>query len=146
LNDLYTRDFALWTEQQSLLLRRRAAGDLVNEAELDWLNLAEEIEAVGANTRRELRSRLVRLLQHLLKWHFQPDMRSRSWRATIRHQRQEIDDLLLENPSLLGKLSALFQAAYPRARSEALEETGLLTLPEEPPFSLDEARHGALPD
>jgi hypothetical protein len=76
MSDLYDVDFILWTEQQATLLRRRAAGELVNDAELDWQNLAQEIEAVGGNTRRELRHRLARLLQHLLKWHYQPEQRS----------------------------------------------------------------------
>jgi hypothetical protein len=98
MSDLYDEDFTLWTEQQATLLRRRAAGELTNDAALDWLNLAEEIEAVGGNTRRELRNRLASLLQHLLKWHYQPELRSRSWRATIRTQRQEIEDLLADNP------------------------------------------------
>ena len=83
MSGLYDDDFTLWTEQQATLLRRRAAGELVNDAELDWLNLAEEIEAVGGNTRSELRNRLARLLQHLLKRHYQPELRSRSWRAAI---------------------------------------------------------------
>jgi len=49
MNDLYDEDFILWAEQQVTLLRRRAAGELINESELDGLNLAEEIEAVGGN-------------------------------------------------------------------------------------------------
>jgi hypothetical protein len=130
MSDLYDEDFILWTEQQATLLRRRADGDLVNDAELDWRNLAEEIEAVGGNTRRELRNRLTRLLQHLLKWQYQPELRSRSWRATIRTQRQEIEDLLADN---------LITAAYPRARAAALDETGLLELPEELPFAVEQA-------
>jgi hypothetical protein len=77
----YDIDLSLWSEQQAALLRRRAAGELINEAELDWYNIAEEIESVGGNTRRELRNRLARLLQHLLKWHYQPEHRSRSTAA-----------------------------------------------------------------
>jgi hypothetical protein len=88
----YDTDFLTWTGRQAELLRRRATGGLVNEAEIDWLNIAEEIESVGGNTRRELRNRLARLLQHLLKWHYQPEHRSRNWRSTIRTQRQEIED------------------------------------------------------
>ena len=30
MGDLYDEDFALWTEQQTTLLRRRAAGELIN--------------------------------------------------------------------------------------------------------------------
>jgi hypothetical protein len=128
------------------LLRRRAAGELINDGELDWLNLAEEIEAVGGTTRRELRHRLAGLLQHLLKWHCQPELHSRSWRATIRTQRWEIEDLLADNPSLRARLPEFVAAAYPRARIDALDETGLLDLPEEPPFTIEQAIGEGLPD
>jgi hypothetical protein len=111
VSDLHDQDFVLWIEQQVTLLRRRAAGDLANDAELDWRNLAEEIEAVGGNTRRELRNRLARLLQHLLKWHYQPELRSRSWCATIHTQRQEIEELLADNPSLRARLEDFVGAA-----------------------------------
>jgi hypothetical protein len=47
MSDLYNRDIVTWSEQQAALLRRRAVGELVNEAELDWDNIAEEIESVG---------------------------------------------------------------------------------------------------
>jgi Domain of unknown function DUF29 len=73
MNDLYDEDFTLWTEQQADLLRRRAAGELVNDGDLDWKNIAEAIEAVRGNTRREPRNRLKGLLRHLLMWHYQPE-------------------------------------------------------------------------
>ena len=139
MSDLYDVDLVSWSEHQADLLRRRAAGELVNDADFDWQNIAEEIESVGSNTRRELRNRLARLLQHLLKWHYQPEHRSRSWRSTIRTQRQEIEDLLADNPSLRSKLPELFLAAYPRARADALDETGLLDLPPNSPFTLEQA-------
>ncbi len=146
MSDLYDEDFTLWTELQASLLRRRAAGELVNDADLDWENIAEEIESVGGNTRRELRNRLVRLLQHLLKWHYQPEHRSRSWRSTIRTQRREIEDLLAENPSLRTKLPDLFLVAYPRARTDALDETGLLDLPQASPFTIEQVLGDSLTD
>ena len=142
----YHIDLSHWAEQQAALLRRRAAGELVNDTDLDWQNIAEEIEAVGGNTRRELRNRLTRLLQHLLKWHYQPEHRSRSWRATIRTQRREIADLLADNPSLMTKLPELFEAAWPRARGDALEETGLLDLPQASPFTAEQALGDPLAD
>jgi predicted nucleic acid-binding Zn-ribbon protein len=139
MNDLYDVDLASWSERQAELLRRRAAGELANEAEIDWQNIAEEIESVGDNTRHELRNRLARLLQHLLRWHYQPEHRSRSWQSTIRTQRQEIEDLLADNPSLKSKLPELFLTAYPRARTDALDETGLLDLPQASPFTVEQA-------
>jgi hypothetical protein len=33
--DLYDEDTVLWSAQQAALLRRRPAGDLVNETEID---------------------------------------------------------------------------------------------------------------
>ncbi len=146
MSDLYDEDFTLWSEQQATLLRRRAAGELVNDAELDWQNIAEEIEAVAGNTRRELRNRLARLAQHLLKWHYQPELRSRSWRSTVRTQRREIEDLLADNPSLRAELPEMFQIAYQRGRADALDETGLLDLPAASPFTIEQALGDRLSD
>jgi hypothetical protein len=111
----------IWIERQAALLRRRAAGELIKDVELDWLNLAEEIEAVGSNTRRDLRHGLARLLQHLPKCHYQPELRSRSWRAAIRTRRQEIEDLLADNPSLRPRLPEFLLRYLPAARADALE-------------------------
>ena len=51
MSDLHEEDIVLWSERQGELLRRRAAGELINEAELDWPNIAEEIESVGNEQR-----------------------------------------------------------------------------------------------
>ena len=52
----------------------------------------------------------------------------------------------MENPSLRARLPVLLQDAYRRARTDALEETGLLSLPETSPFTLEQALGDALPD
>lgn len=91
---LYDQDFYAWTQQQAELLRSGTW------ERLDIDNLVEEIESLGRQQRQELENRLGVLLGHLLKWRFQPDMRSRSRTATIREQRQQIQDLLDDNPSL----------------------------------------------
>jgi uncharacterized protein DUF29 len=57
MSDLYDTDIALWSEHQAVLLRRRAAGQLVNDADLDWPNIAEEIEALGRSERSSLDGR-----------------------------------------------------------------------------------------
>ncbi|HEY3623009.1 MAG TPA: DUF29 family protein [Roseiarcus sp.] len=66
----YDTDLYQWTIEQADALRRRAGN------ELDYDNLAEEIESVGRSERREIRSRLENLLIHLLKWHYQPEKQS----------------------------------------------------------------------
>ncbi|MBV9249845.1 MAG: DUF29 family protein [Acetobacteraceae bacterium] len=59
MSDLYESDILIWAEHQAALLRRRAAGELVNDAELDWPNIAEEIEGVGRTELRAVESLLV---------------------------------------------------------------------------------------
>jgi Domain of unknown function DUF29 len=63
----YETDILLWSERQAELLRRRAAGELVNEAALDWPNIAEEIESVGNEQLHAVTSLLVQALTHMLK-------------------------------------------------------------------------------
>jgi len=58
MSDLYDEDIVLWSERQGELPRRRAAGELVNEAELYWPHIPEEIESMGRAERDQLISRL----------------------------------------------------------------------------------------
>ena len=83
---LYDTDFFLWTQVQAAALRDGKA------QELDWANLAEEIESLGKSDRRALGSHLRNLVLHLLKWHGQPTGRDtgHSWRSSIRNARAEI--------------------------------------------------------
>src|SRR4051794_32320403 len=60
----YDTDILAWSERQSALLRRRATGELVNDAELDWPNIAEEIEAVGSEQLHAVTSLLVQAIVH----------------------------------------------------------------------------------
>jgi Domain of unknown function DUF29 len=116
---LYEADFFRWTEAMAAALR---SGDL---SQLDLENLAEEIESLGRSDRRELKSRLVVLLHHLLKWQFQSELRSRSWRGTINEQRRQILDVLEDSPSLRSVLALSLDKCYADARREAADETGL---------------------
>ena len=63
----YDTDILLWSERQAELLRRRAAGELFNEAALDWPNIAEEIESVGNEQINAVTSLLVQALARMLK-------------------------------------------------------------------------------
>ena len=75
--EVYDADFYEWTVRNTELLRAGRA----SEADLE--HIAEEIEDIGQNQRRQLVSRLVILIAHLLKWQVQPERRSRSWTLTI---------------------------------------------------------------
>src|SRR3954451_19758912 len=63
----YDADILVWSERQGDLLRRRAAGELINEADLDWVNIAEEIESVGREQLHAVESLLLQALIHMLK-------------------------------------------------------------------------------
>jgi Domain of unknown function DUF29 len=62
----YGDDILLWSERQAELLRRMAAGERVND-QVDWENVAEEIESVGRTEPRACESHLVQALLHDLK-------------------------------------------------------------------------------
>jgi hypothetical protein len=118
---LYDEDFYAWTQEQAALLRAK------KWRELDYGNLAEELEALGKRDRRELEHRLEVLVMHLLKWRYQPERRDRSrgWRSTIREQRRRLTRLLRDSPSLRSEVPALLDDGYPHACGKALDETRL---------------------
>jgi len=134
MSDLYDRDFYAWANEQARLLR---AGDLSGA---DIANIAEEIETLGRSEKRELVSRLTVLLQHLLKWQFQPERRGRSWELSIANARDDLIDQLGDNPSLKAVLPEAIATGYRRARRNAEQETGLpgTTFPIECPWTFEQ--------
>jgi hypothetical protein len=66
MTDLYGEDVLTWSEHQAAMPRRRAAGELVNEAELDWPHLAEDIESLGQSERSKLRNHIATNIEHLI--------------------------------------------------------------------------------
>src|SRR5207247_9818991 len=72
--------------------------------------------------KREVFSRLVVLLCHLLKWAHQPERRSGSGRGTIREQRRELRQLLTSG-TLRNHAETVLTDAYAEARRQAADET-----------------------
>jgi formate dehydrogenase maturation protein FdhE len=62
--------------------------------------IKELIEALGRSEKRALKSQIVRLMAHIIKWQTQPDRRSYGWVASIYSAREEIADIQGETPSL----------------------------------------------
>ena len=79
---------------------------------------------MATRDRREVFSRLVVLLTHLLKWEHQPDHRGGSWMGTIVEQRRELRKLL-ESGVLRNHAVSVLAEAYAGAREQAAAETGL---------------------
>ena len=137
----YDTDFVAWSEQQAALLRRMAAGERINSNELDWANIAEEIESLARSDKREIRSRLSVICEHLLKWQFRPSQRSGSWRGSIIEARSEIADLIEESPSLASYPDMVLhgpRGAYARGPAKAAAETGLENLPGSCPWTVEQ--------
>jgi hypothetical protein len=116
---LHDQDFHAWTLQQATLLRQG------RWAEADIEHVAEELECRGASERRELIHRLAVLMAHLLKWQFQPELRSNRWRNTMAVQRFDVQELLEDNPSLAASLNERMEKAYQKSVMLAVRETGL---------------------
>ena len=115
----YDTDLLTWSEHQALLLRRLAAGEQVND-QVDWSNIAEEIESLGKSDRRELRNRIATLLVHLLKLQTSPATGPRAgWYDTVLEQRQGIRSLLRDSPSLRPTISDVIAEEIVEARSRA---------------------------
>jgi len=131
---LYESDFYAWTQKQAQLLRSH------EWEQVDIENLVEEIETLGRQEKRELVNRLSVLLGHLLKWQFQPENRSNSWRATIREQRRKLTKLLQESPSLQPYLSEALAEAYQDGIDLAVQDTNLPneTFPTSCPYPLEQ--------
>ena len=132
---LHDNDFYAWSLEQAALLRAGRVG------EADLATIAEEIESMGKTEKRELVSRLTVLLLHLLKWERQPAGRSNSWRLSIANARDEIADLLEDNPSLKAIVDDVMASAYRYARRKAAIEMDMAedTFPVQCPWNFARA-------
>jgi len=65
------------------------------------------------------------LIAHLLKWRYQPKIRSLSWQYTIEEHRRRVAKLLTDSPSLKHKIESCIQEAHGDAILIILKETPL---------------------
>jgi hypothetical protein len=131
---IYNQDFYLWIETTAKLLREKKFD------QLDCENLIEEIEGMGRSEKQAIRNNLIVVLMHLLKYKYQPQNRTNSWRYTIREHRRRLRDAFEDSPSLKPYFQEVFDRCYEDARKEASDETGLViaTFPPSSPFSYEE--------
>lgn len=134
----YDTDILTWSEHQADLLRRRAAGELVNDAEMDWSNIAEEIEDVGSNRLHAVESLLVQALRHMLKAEAWPrSIDAPTWRADAIDFRRQARRRFV--PSMRQKidLAGLYADAL-AAVPETFDGQPPLPVPDVCPVTLDE--------
>jgi Domain of unknown function DUF29 len=121
LKTLYQKDTAAWSENQAAALRAAAQGR--SNQELDWENLAEEIGDLGKSQCLVLRSRLATIIEHLVKLQYSPALDPRhGWQQTIRRERNEIERLLDDSPSLNREVADLLKRETKRAVDTALAD------------------------
>jgi hypothetical protein len=101
---LYEEDFVRWSEEQASALRNAARSG--TNLPLDWENLAEEVESLAQSQRRELRSRINTIIEHLLKLEHSPaNAPRRGWAETVIRERANIEPILDDSPSLRRELA-----------------------------------------
>lgn len=133
-NISYETDYYKWTMRNAELLR------LGKITEIDAVNIAEELESMGKRDRRQIINRLIVLFVHLLKWEFQKDKRTNSWKGIIFEQRRRIIQLLEDSPSLNNEIDKKIDYAYSEALKKAAIETGLdeSFFPDKCPYSKEQ--------
>jgi hypothetical protein len=133
--NLYEQDFYLWLQTTANLLENNKFD------ELDIGNLIEEINSMGRSEKKELKSRLITLIEHILKleyWQLEKENNARGWRNTVAEQRLQIELTLEDSPSLRNMLDDIFEECYQKARQYILKRYQLSPelFPENPPFSV----------
>ncbi len=133
LADLYEADETAWLDAMVELIRQGAYG------ELDYAHLEEYLSDMAARDRREIKSRLIVLIAHVLKWVYQPERRTISWRRTILVQGQELSDAL-GSGILREHATAVLADAYQKAVKRAMIETNLPLerFPTQCPYTVDQ--------
>ena len=117
VNSLYEQDILLWVEETVAKLR---AHDFEN---LDLDNLIEEVESLGISQKKEFISRLITLIEHLLKrLYVDIPYDFNGWERTIRNQRNELQVLLKQVPSLKTRWNDSFTDAWEIALKTVREE------------------------
>jgi len=127
-------DFALWAAEQGALIRSGRFD------RVDLENVAEELESLGRGDKYQIDHRMEVLLAHLLKWQFQPEERSNSWKATLFEQRTRIGRLIEDSPSLKVRPGEMLRGSYIIGRYEAIRETKLpeTIFPETCPYTIEQ--------
>ncbi len=137
VSTLYETDFYLWIQHTIEALKQQ------DFDRVDWDNLVEEVESMGRSEKRELKSRLLVILEHLLKlmfWESEKPQNARGWCNTVIEQRNQVDLILEDSPSLKPWLTESFVESYAKARQQTLQKYGLPgdRFPTQPPFSLED--------
>jgi Domain of unknown function DUF29 len=130
--DLYEDDEVAWLDATAEQIKSKRYN------EIDFVNLQEFLEAMARSERREVERRLARLIEHILKWEYQPKWRGNSWRRTIVEQQQSLRRML-RSGTLRRHAEQVLVECYRDGVDLATAATGLpeATFPVACPWDLD---------
>lgn len=134
---LYEDDIVRWAQGQAELLRLRAAGRMENEAQLDWNNLAAEIEDVGKSLTASVKSHLVQMMAHRLKvmaWPNAPHVPH--WTAEADEHRDQTIDRYAPSMAQLIDMDELYRRALRKVPPDIDGMPPQQKLPDTSPWSL----------
>jgi hypothetical protein len=127
---LYEQDILLWVEETVSKLKAK------DFESLDLDNLIEEVESLGISQKKELINRLIVLLEHLLKrLYVDLPYDYNGWERTIRTQRNNLQVLIKQVPSLKSRWESSFIDAWEIALKTVREEYFQINFPDRWPFS-----------
>ena len=138
---VYDDDILEWSEQQAAALRRAAHARPNVSNEIDWENVAEEIESVGRSEFASVVSYLHQILVHLIKGVSVPEATPLlHWRSeVVAFHRNMLDRI---SPSMHARidLSKLWRQALVQAAADLAVhgQTVAVGLPRECPLGLDQ--------
>jgi hypothetical protein len=125
LKQLYHQDLNLWRQAIVTAIQNRKIENM------DWDNLIEEINDMGASEKRALRSYTKRLIEHILKlqyWQGELEYNQRGWKKEVVNFREEIKSILKESPSLNSYLQQNYLDWYQKSVKAIREE---FTIPDD---------------
>ena len=130
MRSLYEQDILLWVEETVSKLKAK------DFESLDLDNLIEEVESLGISQKKELINRLIVLLEHLLKrLYVDLPYDYNGWERTIRTQRNNLQVLIKQVPSLKSRWESSFIDAWEIALKTVREEYSQINFPDRWPFS-----------
>jgi hypothetical protein len=137
----YDNDIIQWVEKQVSLIKEK------RYAEVDWVNILEEIEDLSKLERDRFLSSIRLIIQHLLKWEYQPEKRSKSWKITITRERNNLKRYLRDTPSLKRYWQDLAKV-YRDGRADAANETGISDweFPDNCPYTSEQIQSDWFPE
>ena len=129
---LYDKDFYLWIQETTNLLKTRQL------EQLDYENLIDEVESLGKLERSNLRDNLKTLLRSLLKWKYLPSQDNNDCSSTALEACLGLQDILEVSPSLNAYFDEVLEETYQMVRKLASIETESDIFPVTIPFKKEE--------